>query len=181
MTTAVSSIVVPRVGASPALEALFRAHYAWVWRTLRRLGVAEPAVDDSAQAVFLVASANLDRIAVGRERAYLTGVALRIAANARRSDRRRRDGLDAAVEDPGSKPPDPEELLDQKQRRELLDGWLDALPLELRAPFVLFEIEGLSLLEIADALDVPLGTIKTRLRRARQLFLETASVRGDEP
>ena len=79
----------------------------------------------------------------------------------------------------GGQPERAARALDQKQRRELLDRWLDGLPLELRAPFVLFEIEGLALGEIAELLEVPLGTAKTRLRRARQLFLESARTTGE--
>lgn len=186
MSAALSTAAVARHdgGARPdRLEHLFAVYYAWVWRTLRRLGVAEPAVDDAAQQVFLVVSDRLDGISSGSERAFLMSVALRVAANARRSASRRRDEPDDAVGERGADMPDPEQLLDIKQRRELLDRWLDALPLELRAPFVLFELEGLALGEIAVLLDVPLGTVKTRLRRSRQLFLEQAQSRreGGEP
>jgi RNA polymerase sigma-70 factor (ECF subfamily) len=160
---------------------LFVAHYAWVWRTLRRLGVPESAVDDAAQQVFLVADGQLDRVSAGRERAYLTGVALRVAANLRRAASRCRESPDEGVGDAAADLRDPEQLLDQKQRRELLDRWLDGLPLELRAPFVLFELEGLELSEIAESLEVPLGTVKTRLRRARQLFLGRATSEGGHP
>jgi RNA polymerase sigma-70 factor (ECF subfamily) len=136
-------------------------------------------VDDSAQQVFLVVSKSLDRITPGSERAYLMSVTLRVASNARRSALRRRDEPDDTVAEHGAEQPDPEQLLDLKQRRELLDRWLDALPLELRAPFVLFELEGSSLDEIAQALEVPLGTVKTRLRRARGLFLQASRTGGE--
>lgn len=169
--------------ASGRLERLFVAHYAWVWRALRRFGVAESGVDDAAQQVFLVLSDRLQQVAPGRERAFLTSVALRVAANARRSARRRRSDPDLGVAERGADGPDPEQLVDLKQRRERLDIWLDGLSLELRAPFVLFELEGLELTEIAELLELPLGTVKTRLRRARQLFLQTAQEmrHGGEP
>lgn len=155
-------------------ERLFAEHYRWVWCFLRRLGVPLGVVDDAAQQVFLVASERLAAIEPAKERAFLAGVAARTAANARRLQARRREDPDTETSaGPGSER-NPEELLDWKQRREKLDAWLSVLELELRAPFVLFELDGLSLVEIAELLALPLGTVKTRLRRARTLFLEVA-------
>jgi len=168
-----------RQGAEPArFERLFVEYYPWVWRTLRRLGVHPGAVDDAAQHVFLIANERLAQVPVERERAFLMGVAVRTASNARRTQLRRREEPAQDEEPAGEHSKSPEDLLDWKQRREKLDEWLTALSLELRAPFVLFELEGLSLLEIAELLELPLGTIKTRLRRARAIFLEVAGAGG---
>lgn len=158
-------------------ERLFAEHYRWVWCFLRRLGVPVGGVDDAAQQVFLVASERLTSIELAKERAFLAGVAARTAANARRLHARRREEPDASVMTTPRCERNPEELLDWKQRREKLDEWLSVLELELRAPFVLFELDGLSLVEIAELLELPLGTVKTRLRRARSLFLDAARQR----
>jgi RNA polymerase sigma-70 factor (ECF subfamily) len=157
---------------------LFIEHYALVWRTLRRLGVHPGAVDDAAQQVFLAVSQRLGQVATDKERAFLMGVAVWTASNARRTQARRREEPAEDEEPAGESGASPEELLDWKQRREKLDEWLSALSLELRAPFVLFELEGLSLGEISELLKVPLGTVKTRLRRARAIFLELAGAGG---
>jgi len=159
-------------------ERLFVEHYSWVWRTLRRLGVDPGVVDDAAQHVFLIASQRLEQVATDKERAFLMGVAVRTAANARRSQVRRREQFGEDEPRTDERAASPEELLDWKQRRELLDTWLSALPLDLRAPFVLFELEGMSLTEIAELLELPLGTVKTRLRKARAIFLEVSSTGG---
>ena len=66
--------------------------------------------------------------------------------------------------------PSPEEQLAQGQAREVLDEVLAALPPELRSVFVLFELEGLEVREIAALEEIPLGTASSRLRRAREEF-----------
>jgi RNA polymerase sigma-70 factor (ECF subfamily) len=65
---------------------------------------------------------------------------------------------------------DPERLLELKQRRQVLDMALDQLPHDQRVVFVLFELEGFSLPEVASSLGIPLGTATSRLRRGRQRF-----------
>ncbi len=170
--------VKPAGESGERVASLLTEHYRFVWRTLRRLGVHEAAVDDAAQQVFLVASGRLADVPKEKERSFLMGVAVRTAANARRTQSHRREDadLDAVSEHPS--PTNPEELLDWKQRRQKLDAWLSRLDLDLRAPFVLFELEGLALDEIADTLELPLGTVKTRLRKARAIFLEAAREGG---
>ncbi|MCA9639382.1 MAG: sigma-70 family RNA polymerase sigma factor [Polyangiaceae bacterium] len=162
------------------LQQLFTRHYAWVWRTVRRLGVAESAVDDVVQQVYITVNRQLDRIRPEAERAYLFGVAQRLAANARRGARRNRGTASDELDLEPASGRNPEQLVDFKERRQQLDRWLDQLDDDLRAPFVLFELEGLSLAEIADTLDLPLGTVKTRLRRARERFLEVAQMKQQE-
>ena len=151
------------------LRAALKAHYQLVWRTLRRLGVDPGAVDDAAQHVFLTLAAHLASTVVVNDRAFLIGTCARVAANARRRRVRSRetaDDCDHADLDGLS----PEELLHWKQRRQLLDRALDALAMEQRPVFVLHELEGFTLPEIAEALSVPLGTATSRLRRARLAF-----------
>jgi RNA polymerase sigma-70 factor (ECF subfamily) len=145
-------------------------HISLVWRSLRRFGVWESRVDDALQGVFLTFSARLSEIAPGAERSFLLATSVRVAANVRRLDARSpevsTENLDSAV----SSAETPEELLDWKQRRAALDRALDTLPLEQRAVFVLYELEGFSLPEIAQSLEIPLGTATSRLRRARGRF-----------
>ncbi len=153
------------------LAELLHAHFQLVWRAVRRFGVPPRSADDAAQEVFIVAAAKLDDIRRGKERQFLYSVAARVAANFRR-------GAIHLHESPGEQPvldeaaelPDAEALLDQKRQRELLDRVLDGLTEDLRTAFVLFELEGLSVPEIAEVLEVPVGTVASRLRRARELF-----------
>jgi RNA polymerase sigma-70 factor, ECF subfamily len=157
------------------LTRLFHDHFDLVWRTVRRLGVSPDAVDDAAQEVFVVASRKLDAIEVGKEKAFLFGTAVRVAADARRARSRRR-----TVSPPGDLPdiadatPATDELVDQKRARALLDELIARLPDDSRAVFVLYELEGLTMSEIASCLHLAAGTIASRLRRAREAF--TAAV-----
>jgi len=148
------------------------AHFDVVWRTLWRCGVPRAGVDDAAQQVFLVAMRKLDLIDRMTERAYLLGIAVRVAADARRSHRRLRevphDDDDGAIGSDGAA--SPEDLVDQKRARQLLDTVLASMPEDLRDALVLFEIEGVPIAQIAEVLDIPIGTVGSRIRRARDLF-----------
>jgi RNA polymerase sigma-70 factor, ECF subfamily len=160
------------VKAAPTLclAALFEAHFAFVWRSLRRLGLPEATADDAAQEVFIVAGRRLDAIEPGKEKAYLFGVALRVASDARRSARRRReDAVDdlTATSDPS---PPLDELVDQRRARDLVDQLIAELPDDTRPVFILYELEGLTMAEIATALELPPGTVASRLRRGREEF-----------
>lgn len=153
------------------LTRLFHEHFDLVWRTVRRLGVPPEALDDAAQEVFVVASRRLDAIAPGKERAFLYGTAVRVASCARRSVQRRRRApqTDDELELPDGGPA-PDELVEQKRARELLDAIVADLPDDTRPVFVLHELEGLTMEEIAACLELPPGTVASRLRRARELF-----------
>lgn len=158
----------------PLLAELVDHHADFVWRSLRRLGVPEAAADDATQQVFLVAQSKLDAIAPGRDKAFLFGVALNVAAHARRTLARRREvGEEEAssVVDPA---PLPDAVLEERRARALLDEVLDAMDVDLRTVFVMFELEGMSMSEIAGLLGLPPGTAASRLRRAREDFRERA-------
>jgi RNA polymerase sigma-70 factor, ECF subfamily len=145
-------------------------HFDSVWRSLRRLGVHESDADDAAQHVFLQLSQRIATVEIGRERPYLLGIAVRVAANARRKQARTAEDPSEELEHTASNSRDPESLLDHEQRKQRLDVALATLPDEQRQVFVLYELEGFSLPEIARTLLIPLGTATSRLRRARQAF-----------
>jgi RNA polymerase sigma-70 factor, ECF subfamily len=157
------------------IAALLTQHHSLVWRSLRRLGVSEGDADDASQQVFVVAYRRLTDIAPGSERSFLLQTALRVAAEFRRSRKRRReeDGQDLrSVADPAASP---EDLVDRQRACAMLDRVLAAMPMDLRAVFVLFEIEGLTMAEISSAIAIPAGTVASRLRRARAVFRERVS------
>jgi RNA polymerase sigma-70 factor (ECF subfamily) len=125
----------------------------------------------------VVFSRRIDDVRPGAERAFLFATATRVAADFRKKRRRAREVPDSEVLDAQeSDAPSVEQLLDQRRARELFDRVLDELPAELRAVFILFELEELKLATIAEMLALPMGTVASRLRRARSIFERTASL-----
>ncbi len=156
---------------TPELRTLVEQNYGSVTRLLRRLGVRAAQIDDAAQEVFWIAARRMADIQPGRGHAFLYGVALRVASQETRKQRLADPIADLeAVPRLRDQEPSPEEHLEKRQARELLDTILDALPEELRAVLVLFELEGLEVREIAALQEIPIGTASSRLRRAREEF-----------
>jgi RNA polymerase sigma-70 factor, ECF subfamily len=147
------------------------AHFASVWRFLRALGVPSYAVDDAAQEVFLVVVRKLESIRPGAEKAFLFSTAVHVSRELRR--KHAREELVSDPDDEALEPAHlstPEDSLDRKEEQDLLLQLLEGLTDELRTAFVLYEIEGQSMTEIAAMLGVPAGTVASRLRRAREKF-----------
>jgi len=148
-------------------------HFDFIWRSLRRLGVPEANVDDGAQQVFLIAANKLAGVLPAGERGFLFAIALRVAADERRTRRRHPEvAISEALREPTDQSPLADALLEQRQARELIDGMLESMALDLRTVFVLFEMEDLTTAQIAELLDLPMGTVASRLRRAREAFQE---------
>jgi RNA polymerase sigma-70 factor, ECF subfamily len=162
----------------PARDARLRnivtQHYAFVWRSLRHLGVMPADADDAAQQVLIVVAQKLDQVAVGRERSFLFATAMRIAHRWRRTRERRREldnsegVLDQLVNQTSA-------ASDRAPARALLDQILEDMPDDMRAVFMLYEVEQFTMLEIASLLELPTGTVASRLRRARDHFRTTVS------
>jgi RNA polymerase sigma-70 factor (ECF subfamily) len=173
------------VSGSPAsaerLRAIVDAEYDFVWRSLRRLGVADRDVDDALQQVMLTLSRKLPLVRPGCERSFLFQTALRVAADRRRSEKRRREVVTDVVEDRADETPSVEMLMDLHRARSKLDEILDSMTLDLRAVFALFELDQMTLTEIAELLGVPRGTVASRLRRAREDFKTRARVYAQCP
>ncbi len=152
------------------LREMVREHYDLVWRLVRRFGVHEAEAEDAVQHVFMVASRRLADIEAGREKSFLSSSAVRVASQARRAARRRPVELHPEVYETGDPSPGPDELADQRRAREMLDEILGRMPEDLRTVFVLFEIEEMITREIAELVNIPIGTVASRLRRAREWF-----------
>jgi RNA polymerase sigma-70 factor (ECF subfamily) len=156
------------------LKAIVGEHFDFVWRSLRRLGVPVADADDAAQNVFLVAARRLDEIMAQRERTFLFATAVRVASTFRRTARRHLEEPSPALEQVQALGMNPEELSELARARPILQGILEAMPIEQRSVFILSELEELESQVVADMLDLPLGTVYSRLRSARQIFQSAA-------
>jgi RNA polymerase sigma-70 factor (ECF subfamily) len=150
------------------MNAFVRQHHPFVWRVLRRNGLNPADADDATQKVFLIVLDRLPDIQASSERAFLYRTAAHVASKAQRSVRRRPDTTALGERDEPDGEPLPDALLDQRRARELLDHILRELSGELRAALILFDLEGLTKQEVAEALGIPPGTVASRVRRARE-------------
>ena len=152
------------------LERMFLAHHAMVWRTLRRRGLTADAAADAAQQTFLIAAERLEDIQADSERAFLVGTALRVARSMGRKTLRWQ-----LEEDMDRRVVAARDHADARAAVELCDLALSNVDPDVAEVFVLFELEGFSSPEIAASLEIPLGTVASRLRRAREQFRRVVS------
>lgn len=160
----------------------YEEHVALVWRVLFRLGVVRADLADAVQEVFLVAYRKFPEFeAKSKPSTWLVGICYRVA-----SDRRRRAHLRREVIDTGAmlarsdERPRPDELVEHNQRVQVLDQILTQLRPQQREVFVMFELEALSGREIASMTGVPIKTVFSRLRLAREAFADALAKRTAE-
>jgi RNA polymerase sigma-70 factor (ECF subfamily) len=164
------SLVVAR---AHTFEDVYREELGFVWRSARRLGVREAALDDVVQEVFVIVHRRLAQFE-GRSslRTWLFGITLRVAKDHRRSAARRAaaQSPDVDVELIPGTTGGPSESAERAEAVRLLHALLDELDDDRRAIFVMSELEQLPMPEIAATLGLNLNTAHARLRAARQAF-----------
>lgn len=158
--------------AKARLERMFKAHHELIWRTLRRLGLPPDQAADTTQQAYLIAAERLENIRSGSERAFLFSTAIGLARTGFRKNRRCQLEGDMDVHADGARRN--EELSTRCSAMELMDRVFAKTDESLVTVFVLFELEGLSAPEIADIVGIPVGTVASRLRRARATFRAAA-------
>jgi RNA polymerase sigma-70 factor (ECF subfamily) len=150
--------------------AIYRAYFAFVWRCLRALGVAQAALDDAAQEVFVVVHRRLPEFRGDASlRTWLYAIVRNVAANQRRGAQRGRTQtvLDPALASPA---PSPLEHVQEREAAEFVRRFARALDDKKRDVFVLALLEQLAIPEVAETLGIPLNTAYTRLRSVRAEF-----------
>ncbi len=165
-----------------AFRQLYERQVDFVWRNLRRLVVDEAEADDRTQEVFVVAHRRFDEFEDRGHgpRAWLFQIVLRVASDARRHRRRHPEDPDggSAMGRASVAPPQADELL-RREALSRLDAALASIDVGRRAVLVMHEIEEMTAPEIAQALGIPLNTVYSRLRVARQ-ELEEALMRFEQ-
>jgi RNA polymerase sigma-70 factor, ECF subfamily len=165
-----------RMGQTEAFGALVRRYQQRLYPTVLRLvGCAEDA-EDILQDAFIRAFEKLDQF--HGESSFYTWV-YRIAVNLALSGHRRRLGRAASFRREASRPPAPDDLpddspaadpafrLERAERERIVENALNQLCPEHRAVVILKDFDGRRYEEIATILDIPVGTVRSRLHRAR--------------
>lgn len=173
-----------RKGDLDSFNRLVELHQGQVYGLALRMLASAASAEDATQETFLSAFRNISAFRGGSFRAWL----LRIATNAcydqlRSPQRRRSVSLDGMLEDPAWQPRSPaespeEHALRSELSREISRG-LEGLPAEQRAVLVLSDVQGLSYEEIAQATGSSLGTVKSRLSRARARMRDYLAQHGE--
>ncbi len=151
---------------------LYHEHRGFVWRVLRHLGVPAADLEDALQEVFIV---------VHRRRAefegkssiktWLYAIAKMVYLSQRKRALGRRETLVANIPESAASD-DPASHVERRRQFEAVRAVLDRLPEDQREVFVLYEVHGMSMQEVADTLGCPLKTAYGRLYRAREHFRE---------
>jgi RNA polymerase sigma-70 factor, ECF subfamily len=152
------------------VRTIYRDQGRFVWLSLQRLGIHPSDLDDVAQDVFMIVHRRLDTFdRRARISTWLFGICMRVAANYRRRRRWTREVLSGGGEDerPAALTA-ADEVLVRREQREIAERALNRLEVAKRATFVMFEIESMSCLEIAEVMNVPVGTVYSRLHSARR-------------
>jgi RNA polymerase sigma-70 factor (ECF subfamily) len=167
-----------RAAAVPSFDEIYDQHVAFVWRSVRRLGVDASAVDDVVQDVFLVVHRKLAEFeGTAALRTWLFGIVLKVVRQRRRAVRRKPANFGEASSDafdpaevPAPADRGPYEQVAEREAMGVLYALLDQLDDDQREVFVLVELERMSVPEIAQALELNLSTVYSRLRLARRDF-----------
>lgn len=159
----------------PTLSPMVRSHWEriyarycqMIWRALRRMGYSPEVAADAAQQAFLISVQRAGDVREGLEKAFLFSTAIRVAKRMVQKERR----LELLPDPESAQVPSSGSPIDERQHAIFVfDCVLRQMDEDLRAVFVLFELEEQTTREIAEWLGIPLGTVASRLRRARERF-----------
>jgi len=156
----------------PSFSSIFARDLGYVWTSLRRLGVPNRDLEDLSHDVFFRVYQRLADYDRARPfRPWLFGFCFRVASDYRRRFANQREILGAELE-PTDSSPDALERLLQAEATTLAQLVLQSLEFERRAVFVMHEIDGCPIPEVADTLGIPVNTAYSRLRLAREQFAD---------
>jgi len=150
---------------------VYQEHFDFVWRSLRRLGVPESALDDAHQEVFLVAYRRLGAFrGHSKLKTWLFGIVLNVVRHQRRAVRHERAHDRVSETNLEALQPGPLESAAKSEAALMLQDFLSGLDSDKRAVFILAELEQMTAPEVAEATQTNLRTVYSRLRTVRQEF-----------
>lgn len=168
-----------RATAERTFDDVYDANVDFVWRSARRLGVGDHAVDDVVQQVFMVVHRRLAEFE-GRSsvKTWLFSILLRVVQDERRSIRRKSPHWKTGPADPDlleDEANDPEALAEKAEASRTIDLLLESLDGEKRIVFVMAELEQMNANEISEATGLDPKAVYSRLRAARTEFERAAA------
>jgi RNA polymerase sigma-70 factor (ECF subfamily) len=170
------------MGSDNAFAAVALPHLDAAFNLARWLTGSRADAEDVVQEAMVRALTYFPSFRGGSSRAWILQIVRNTAYGALKARRGERlaghTGLDAAVEEIADPSDDPEKSLLMSADRARVDALIAALPVELRETLVLRELEELSYRDIAQVTSVPIGTVMSRLWRARRMLVRAAAEGG---
>jgi RNA polymerase sigma-70 factor (ECF subfamily) len=158
------------LGNNREFDQTYREHFAFVWRSLQRLGVGKTTLDDAVQDVFIVAFRRASEFrARSSYRTWLFGIAANVARDHRRKGHRA-EAFEPMPDQLHSPRASPLEQASDAQALRFIEQFVMTLGNGKRDVFILAELEQMTAPEIAEALGIKLNTVYSRLRAARESF-----------
>jgi RNA polymerase sigma-70 factor, ECF subfamily len=166
------------VGARLDFRTIFEVEADFVARSLRRLGIRASDVEDATHEVFVALYSRLGDFDPARPmRAWIYGFIVRVAARERRRPFHRLQLTDTVPEQIDAAP-NPEQAFAESENRKMVLAALEALEFDQRVVFVMHELDGIAIPEVAATTGVPVNTAYSRLRLARAAFAENVGKKG---
>jgi RNA polymerase sigma-70 factor (ECF subfamily) len=174
---ALREMAAPRPAVPHDFARVYEENFAFVWRSLRSLGLRDEALDDAVQDVFLVVHRRLSEFE-GRSslKTWLFAIVERVAFNHRRAHHRKDARVAPLDDEKPSDAPDPFDRATESEAARFTEHFLDTLDPGKRVVFALALIEGMPVSDVADALGIPLNTVYSRIRAVRKAFQSAAAL-----
>jgi RNA polymerase sigma-70 factor, ECF subfamily len=166
-----------------SFESIYAQYFDFVWSSARRLGVGVAAMDDVVQEIFMVIHSRIQTLRQRESmRSWIYGIARRKVSEyhrARRTQNASASALATQSDVDFIPPPTPLDLAERSARAQLLWSVLEEIDWPKREVFMLAELDEMTAPEIAEALQIPLNTVYSRLRAARIAFEEGRARRAE--
>ena len=158
----------------PSFKTIYAEYFDFVWSSTRRLGVMPAAMDDVVQEIFVVIHRRIHTLEQPESlRSWIYSIVRRTVSSYHRS-RRSRNASDTALAQHVGTQMDaqltPLDVAEQNEEAKLLWAVLEEIEPRKREVLILVEFEGMTVPEIAEALEIPLNTAYSRLRAGRMAF-----------